>query len=135
ELNLHTGAVGEALMIVAGGYVGIVLLDFDLGEGRGVGFFAQAPHHGYSGPVLVLTAGVSPQEEEVLRRYGISGILRKDMSVDALAERIREVVGLPEVAGIEVFAGRATVKQLTGREALVLRLVVEGPRPRAAWGA
>jgi two-component system nitrate/nitrite response regulator NarL len=126
ELNLHTGAVGEALMIVAGGYVDIVLLDLDLGQERGIDFLAQARHNGYQGPVLVLTAGCSPQEEEVLLRYGVSGILRKDMSVDALAERIREVVGVPAVAGMGIFPGRETVKQLTGREALVLRLVVEG---------
>jgi len=125
ELNLHTGAVGEALMIVAGGHADIVLLDLDLGHERGIDFLAQARQNGYSGPVLVLTAGVSPQEE-ALRRYGVSGILRKDMSVDALAERIREVVGVPAVAGNGIFRGPGTVKQLTGREALVLRLVVEG---------
>ena len=134
ELNLHTGAVGEALMTVAGGYADIVLLDLDLGQERGIDFLAQARHNGFPGPVLVLTAGVSPQEEEVLRRYGIAGILRKDMSVDALAERIREVAGVPAVEGIGIVPIRETVKQLTGREALVLRLVVEGLQNKEIGG-
>ena len=134
ELNLHTGAVGEALMMVAGGCVDIVLLDLDLGQERGIDFLAQARHNGFPGPVLVLTAGVSPQEEEVLRRYGIAGILRKDMSVDALAERIREAVGVPAVEGIGIVPIRETVKQLTGREALVLRLVVEGLQNKEIGG-
>jgi len=134
ELNLHTGAVGEALMMVAGGHADIVLLDLDLGQERGIDFLAQARHNGFPGPVLVLTAGVSPQEEEVLRRYGIAGILRKDMSVDALAERIREAVGVPAVEGIGIVPIRETVKQLTGREASVLRLVVEGLQNKEIGG-
>ena len=134
ELNLHTGAVGEALMMVAGGYADIVLLDLDLGQERGIDFLAQARHNGFPGPVLVLTAGVSPQEEEVLRRYGIAGILRKDMSVDALAERIREAAGVPAVEGIGIVPIREPVKQLTEREAVVLRLVVEGLQNKEIGG-
>ena len=114
------------MMMVAGGYADIVLLDLDLGQERGIDFLAQARHNGFPGPVLVLTAGVSSHEEEVLRRYGIAGILRKDMSVDALAERIREAAGVPAVAGMEILPGSQPMKLLTEREVVVLRLVVEG---------
>jgi two-component system nitrate/nitrite response regulator NarL len=126
ELNLHTGKVGEALLMLTAGRADIVLLDLDLGQERGVDFLAQARQNGFSGPVLVLTAGVSAAEEEVLRRYGIAGILRKDVSVDTLVEHIREAVGAPAVERIAAMPGRPPVKQLTGREAMVLRLVVEG---------
>lgn len=123
ELNLHTGSVGEALTMVTGGYADLVILDLDLGQQRGIDFLAQARTK-FAGPVLVLAAGVSLQEEEALRRYGIAGILLKDMSVDKLAERIRDAVGAPAVAGIET--ERQPLKHLTEREAMVLRLVVEG---------
>lgn len=125
ELNLHTGVVGEALMLVAAGYVDFVLLDLDLGHERGIDFLVQARQNGFAGPVLVLTAGVCPREEEVLQRYAIAGIIGKDIRVDALAERIREAAGRP--AATEVSAAESpAVKQLTDREELVLRLVVEG---------
>jgi len=126
ELDLCTGAVGEALMIVAGGLADLVLLDLDLGQERGIDFLAQARRNGFTGPVLVLAAAVSPQEEEVLRRYGIAGILRKDMSVESLADRIRETAGVPAFAGLRTVPVSLLVKKLTERETAVLRLVIEG---------
>ena len=125
ELHLHTGCVGEALLLVAANCVDLVLLDVDLGQERGIDFLSQARQNGYKGPVLVLTAGVTVQEDEVLRRHGIAGILRKDLSVDLLADHVREAAGLPPAVLAPVIGG-AQRKQLTDRESSVLRLVFEG---------
>jgi two-component system nitrate/nitrite response regulator NarL len=135
ELHLHTGSAGEALIMLAGCHVDVILLDLDLGQDRGVDFLVQARQNGFTGPVLVLAAGVSPQEEEVLRRYGIAGILLKSVSVDDLAERIREAASVSGVQGCPEPAGRRTARGLTEREAAVLRLVVEGLENKEIAGA
>jgi two-component system nitrate/nitrite response regulator NarL len=131
EMKLGCGSVGEALLIVAAGLVDVVLLDLDLGTERGTDFLAQARRNGFKGPVLVLTAGVTQEEEALLEQLGVSEILKKDSSVNQLAERVREAaggsslqptvrqtpaVGLPNVGA----------RPFTQREAATLRLVVEG---------
>ena len=122
ELTLHTGAVGEALIIVAGGYADLVLLDVDLGQERGIDFLSQARQNGFEGPVLVLTAGVSSREEEALRDCGIAGILIKNASMEVLAQHIREAAGVATSSA----AKPHSPKSFTDREASVLRLVIEG---------
>jgi two-component system, NarL family, nitrate/nitrite response regulator NarL len=134
DLPLHCGSVGEALRGLAAVPPDLVLLDVDLGAESGIDFLLQARRNGFHGPVLVLTAGVSQNEEQLLESHGISGILRKDVSIDVLAERIRELAGIRSHAG---FAGSRTVvpntslgskraKPLTCREVEVLRLLLEG---------
>ncbi len=126
EMKLHFGTVGEALMAVGARLIDVVVLDVNLGAERGIDFLAQARRNGFRGPVLVLTAGLSHHEEEVLRSHGISGILGKDGSVDTLAERIREVAGLPPPPRTEKALSDAEIRRFTLRELEVLRLVVEG---------
>jgi len=127
ELKLHCASVGEALVAVASGLVDIVVLDVNLGAERGIDFLAQARANGFQGPVLVLTASLSPHEEELLRRQGISGVLVKDRSVEALAERIREAVGRAQPPQTVAPAFDAAASPFfSPREVEVLRLVVEG---------
>ena len=129
DLQLHCGSTGEALLHLAAGVSDVVLLDVDLGAERGVDFLVMARRNGFQGPVLILTAGVSKSEEELLRRQGISGILRKDVSIDLLAAAIRETAsGQPPVSSISADAEERSerYKPLTPREAQVLRFVVEG---------
>ena len=81
---------------------------------------ALARRNGFHGPVLILTAGVSKSEEELLRRHGISGILRKDVSIDLLAAAIREAAsGQPSVNANSAAAEKRgeRYKPLTPREA------------------
>src|SRR5438105_8021466 len=134
EVNLHCGSVGEALLIVGAGVVDLVILDLDLSGERGIDFLSQARKNGFTGPVMVLTANVPQEEEAELRGHGISGILRKDASIEMLAPRLREAIGSPAprlpVAPL-VAAGGATppgrpARPFTAREGTVLRLVVEG---------
>ena len=131
DLPLHCGSVGEALIGLAAAAPDVVLLDVDLGLESGIDFLAQARRNGFQGPVLVLTASISRHEEELLQNNGISGILRKDVSIDVLTARIREAAGahadfgIPGDAG-DALAGAKRQKALTSREVEVLRLILEG---------
>ena len=129
ELRYHCGSVREALVLLEAGDVDVVLLDVDLGMERGVDFLSRARRNGSQVPVLVLTAGVSKQEEEALRAQGISGVLRKDVSIETLAVCIRRVaidqpLYEPAMASSQQRSERQ--KPLTRREVEVLRLVIEG---------
>lgn len=133
DLPLHCGSVGEALLGLAAVPPDLVLLDVDLGAESGIDFLAQARRNGFHGPVLVLTAGVSENEEQLLESHGISGILRKDVSIDVLAERIRELARIPSHAGFPSSrtvspntSGSKRPRPLTSREVEVLRLLLEG---------
>jgi two-component system nitrate/nitrite response regulator NarL len=132
ESPLHCGSVGEALLALAAVRPDIVLLDIDLGTESGFDFLVQARRNGFDGPVLVLTAGISEDEEQRLEPHGISGILRKDISIDVLAERIRELAGIQSHAGFarsvlsNSSPGSKRPKSLTSREIEVLRLLLEG---------
>jgi DNA-binding NarL/FixJ family response regulator len=129
ELQFHCGSAGEALLLLAAGVSDIVLLDVDLGAERGIDLLTRARQNGFQGPVLLLTAGVSADEEQLLRSQGISGILRKDVSIEVLATAIRETAAgqLPYYSAFAPAEERsAPYKPLTPREAQVLRFVVEG---------
>jgi DNA-binding NarL/FixJ family response regulator len=125
ELKLAFGTVGEALIVVAAGLVDVVVLDVDLGPERGIDFLAQARANGFRGPVLLLTAGLSHNEEELMRQHGISAILTKDGSAQSLAAHIREATGLPPPTPT-VSADAPEVLRFTSNEREVLRLAVEG---------
>jgi two-component system, NarL family, nitrate/nitrite response regulator NarL len=127
ELKMHFGSAGEALLAVATGLADLVLLDVDLGSERGIDFLAQARTNGFRGPVLLLTAGVSNNEKEILERHGIAGIVRKDVSVDELATAIRNAMGAPSPPGGTGGSHiPAETRPFSPRETWVLRLVVEG---------
>jgi len=131
DLPLHCGSVAEALIGLAAAAPDVVLLDVDLGLESGIDFLAQARRNGFQGPVLVLTASISRHEEELLQNNGISGILRKDVSIDVLTARIREAAGTHGDFGIpgdsgDALSGAKRQKALTSREVEVLRLILEG---------
>jgi two-component system, NarL family, nitrate/nitrite response regulator NarL len=134
DLPVHCGSVGEALIGLSATAPDVVLLDVDLGAESGIDFLAQARRNGFHGPVLVLTASISRQQEQVLQSNGISEILRKDVSIEVLTERIREAAGIqahgdfaiPGDDAYDAFAGTKRQKTLTSREVEVLRLILEG---------
>lgn len=133
DLRLHCGSVGEALLGLAAAAPEVVLLDVDLGAESGIDFLAQARRNGFDGPVLVLTASISRHEELLLQNNGISGILRKDVSIEALTARIREAAGIQAGSDFAIpgdaqdaLPGAKRQKTLTTREVEVLRLILEG---------
>lgn len=136
EIAGHSASVDEALQVASTRPVDVVLLDYDLGDGKGTEFLSRASTVGFKGRVLVVTAGVTDLEAADLIRKGIAGILQKHCSPAALAQSIRDVS-----AGKEYFEPgylRSVLvgatgpqpeyrrKKLTDRERQVLQYVFEG---------
>ena len=71
QIVAHCASVAAALKIVAVSQVDIVLLDFDLGGGKGTEFLQQAQEVGFRGKVLIVTAGVSELEARELMRKNV----------------------------------------------------------------
>jgi two-component system nitrate/nitrite response regulator NarL len=88
----HCSSVAEALETLRKTRVDIVLLDFDLGQYDGGEFMRLAAQQGFSGRVLVVTAGVQKEQAADLIRSGISGIFMKHDSAALLIEGVRDVL-------------------------------------------
>ena len=125
-----------ALQLIAKTPVDVVLLDYDLGDGNGTDFLANARNLGLQGRVLVVTAGVTEMEAAGMIRQGIAGILRKHCSPDTLAQSIRDVNAGKEyfepgylrsvLVGVTEVQREYRRKKLTERERQVLQYVFEG---------
>lgn len=136
EIVGHCASAEEALQLVSQTPVDVVLLDYDLGDGKGTDFLARAQSLGFTGRVLVVTAGVTELEAAAMIRQGIAGILRKHCSPAALAQSIRDVSGGKEyfepgylrsvLMGVTEPQAEYQRKKLTERERQVLRYVFEG---------
>jgi two-component system nitrate/nitrite response regulator NarL len=135
EVVATCGSVQEALAIVGQKPIDIVLLDFDLGQSDGEHFMRLAREHGYTGKVLVVTAGIEKDEAGTLIRDGVSGIFTKHNSAALLAEGIRDVMAgkvwfdqelLQEAMGRSRASSENQAGRFTERERLVLSGVFEG---------
>jgi two-component system, NarL family, nitrate/nitrite response regulator NarL len=92
EVAAHCGTIEEALEVLRRKPIDLVLLDFDLGERDGREFLRLAKQRGFSGKILVVTAGVDAGAASELIRAGIAGVFRKHDSAAGLAQGIREVM-------------------------------------------
>jgi DNA-binding NarL/FixJ family response regulator len=129
-------ASSEALRIVSRGPVDVLLLDFDLGEENGADLLRRLHEAGFSGRVLVVTAGVTPQETAELLRGGVAGIVLKHDPPASLCRSIRDVVAgqvrfdqdvlSRAVRTMAVEPGNSRSTQLTERERQVLSFVLDG---------
>jgi DNA-binding NarL/FixJ family response regulator len=136
EVVAHCGSVEEGLAILRRRHVDIVLLDFDLGEHDGTQFMSLAKQEGFSGRVLVVTAGVEEAEAAELIRNGVSGIFTKHNSAASLARGIRDVMAGKVWFDHELLQLAITsqprshpepqAEQFTQRERQVLLCVFEG---------
>ena len=88
----HCDSIEEALAVLQKTHLDIVLLDFDLGQRDGGEFMRLARQQGFSGKVLVVTAGVQKEQAADLIRSGISGIFMKHDSAALLIEGVRDVL-------------------------------------------
>jgi len=135
EMVAHCGTAAEALEKLGNAEIDVVLLDFDLGNEQGNDFISSAFQSGYTGKILMVTAGMSARESSAALRLGASGILLKHSSPNALADAIRTV------ARGEMWVDQKIIKQmadsiedaqpaphpiLTHREGQVLQGVFEG---------
>jgi two-component system nitrate/nitrite response regulator NarL len=113
----------------------IVLLDVDLGPERGMDFVLGAARIGFSGRILVVTAGASDQQAVQLIQAGVAGILHKHNTAEALCNTIRQVargeVCLEKNYLASVFRSLdrsrpASGPRLTDRDRTVLRFILQG---------
>jgi two-component system nitrate/nitrite response regulator NarL len=114
-------------------HVDVVLLDFDLGERDGIDFMRRAKEQGFTGRVLVVTAGVDQSKVAELIHTGISGIFMKHNSAASLPQGIRDVmsgkVWFDQELLQDAITGqskRRAKSDLTQRERQVLSYVFEG---------
>jgi DNA-binding NarL/FixJ family response regulator len=136
ELVGHCGALHEALDILAQHPVDLVLLDFELEHGQGIGLITAAKNQGFDGKFLMVTAGMNAAESSQALRLGASGIFLKHSAPLSLAQAIRSVAGggswidqklIHQMAeGMAPRPRQSAQKELTVREQQVLRCVFEG---------
>lgn len=135
EVMAHCSSAAEGLRALSRTSVDVVLLDVDLGTERGIDFLRSARREGFSGPVLVVTAGLSEDEAATFIGQGASGIFLKRDSAQLLAEGIRTVADgrawIDQRSLASLLAGRETPAaeeggRLTVREKEVLRGVFDG---------
>ena len=87
----HCAAVAEAISILHGGTIDVVLLDYDLGEERGTELLGNlhASHH--PAKILMVTAGMSDRITMDVLHSGVAGVILKHSSPAQLVEAIRTV--------------------------------------------
>jgi DNA-binding NarL/FixJ family response regulator len=136
EVVACCGTVAEALETVGRRPVDIVLLDYDLGDDHGSHFISSARRAGYTGKVLMVTAGMTAKESSAALHMGASGIFLKHNSPGTLAKAVRLIMGGeiwvdPKV--IRLMADRVDQPEdenisplLTEREQQVLHGIFEG---------
>ncbi len=131
----RAGSVKEGLAALDRAQVDIVLLDVDLGQERALDFVLGAASRGYSGRILVVTAGLSEKEAVQLVEAGVAGILHKHSEPGELCNAIRDVasggVYLEKRYLKGMFEALDRTKpdvgtSLSDREMGVLRLLLQG---------
>ena len=129
------GSAAEALAALAESGATVVLLDVDLGHERALDFVVECKKTGFTGPILVVTVGISGQEAVQLVQAGVAGILHKHHSTDELCNTIRQVAAGEVYLEQEYFkplyrsADRTKTQnraRLTERDKVVLRFIFQG---------
>ncbi len=135
EMTAHCGTAAEALEAIGRTEIDVVLLDFDLGDQQGNEFISSAFRAGFTGKILMVTAGMSAKESSAALKLGVAGILLKQSSPGVLAEAIRMVARgemwvdrkiIQQMADSLQEAQQAPHPALTHREDQVLQGVFEG---------
>jgi two-component system, NarL family, nitrate/nitrite response regulator NarL len=133
EVVARCGSTDEAISVLHGRQIDIVLLDFDLGQGDGSQFMRLAKEHGFEGKVMLVTAGVEKRKAVELIRSGISAIFMKHNSPNSLVQGIRDVMAGKvwfdqELLQAAMSSGekQPQSERFTQRERLVLSYVFEG---------
>ena len=134
EVAGECATVEEGLGQLQSASADVVLLDINLGLQQGGAFLNLAWEQGFSGKVLVVTAGVSKIEAARLMERGCSGIILKHERPQLLVERIRELMQetaespRAEPADLAQYdpSGQANMRPFTPRERQILRGVFSG---------
>jgi two-component system, NarL family, nitrate/nitrite response regulator NarL len=114
--------------------VDVVLLDYDLGEHSAEDLVRSLRQSGFSGKILLVTAGLPDREALMMIRAGVSGIFHKQHAPEDLLRSIREVHDgkvlideryLRKLVEVATDPQGPTIR-LTEREKQVLRQIIEG---------
>jgi DNA-binding NarL/FixJ family response regulator len=136
EMAAHCASVSQAVEILRRQPIDIVLLDYDLGQESGFRFITDARETGFTGRVLMVTAGMTDAESVKALRLGVSGIFLKHSPPAVLAEAIRKVMAgdtwldpaslQAVVEAVKRPDSASRNRPFTERESQVLRGVFEG---------
>ena len=136
ELAGDFASVPEAIGAMYGNHIDVVLLDFDLGEQTGVDFLTLLRAQGFTGRVLIVTAGLSNLDTLRVMELGAAGIFLKHRSPSDLVSAIRKIVNgetWMDLGSVDALVAAASVpKEESGpvilnlKERDVLRAVFEG---------
>lgn len=125
----------EALELLEGTAVDLVLLELTIGTERSDEFISAARQAGYSGKFLLVTAGIDPAGSAAALRLGASGIFLKCTSSSRLVQAIRLVASgeaWVDHRVIQLIADRYPQHEdlrfgnLTKREQIVLKGLLDG---------
>ena len=125
----------EALQLLAGTPIDLILLELGIGTERGDEFIAAALQGGYRGKFLLVTGEIDPARSAAALKLGASGIFLKCNSSHRLMQAIRLVASgeaWVDRKVIQLIAGRYPQQadriagKLTEREQTVLRGVMNG---------
>ena len=130
-------SVSEALDALTHNPVDLVLLDYDLGAREtGFQFISRARQAGYTGRILIVTAGMTDADYVRALGHGVCGIFLKHSSPELLTEAIHKVIAGETwidqrciqalVEAVEGQTSEVPRNQLTDRERQVLQGVFTG---------
>jgi two-component system, NarL family, nitrate/nitrite response regulator NarL len=126
----------EALQLLQGPHsFDVVVLDVDLGDERGLDFVEKCRPLGFTGKILLVTAGVSDREAVVYVQAGVSGILHKQHPPETLCNAILKVArgevhmepGYLKALFQTIDSSQENARaSLTERDTKVMRLLLKG---------
>jgi DNA-binding NarL/FixJ family response regulator len=128
--------IEQSLALLRRRPVDLVLLDYDLGEANGAQFMRLVREEHLATKILIVTAGIRPDQAAELIHQGVAGIFLKRDSAASLAESIRDVM-MGKVSfdqhlfqqameGAQPASASTGPAGLTKRERQVLSCVFEG---------
>ncbi|MGV3519453.1 response regulator [Luteitalea sp.] len=135
QLEVVGGAssLDEALTGLPPAGVDVLIVDYDLGDASAVTLVRQLRERQYAARILLVTAGLPDRDALELVRLGISGIVHKQHSPEALQRSILDVAsGAVHIEQrylqslIQSAADAPARPRLTAREREVIRLLLEG---------
>ncbi len=135
EVVGHCATIEAALAIVDKSAPNLVLLDYDLGGQKAPAMLRRLHDQGYSGKVLILTAGASDYEARELLALGAAGIFLKHDPPEILGRCVEKVMAgeiwlnqhhLRALIQAPPLQQEARLRKLTEREREVLRSLLEG---------
>jgi two-component system, NarL family, nitrate/nitrite response regulator NarL len=85
------GTCAEALEVLKGSAVDVVLLDFDIGTEHANDFITTARESGYQGRFLIVAESADVRDSAIALKLGASGIFLNSESPDSLVQAIRLV--------------------------------------------